>query len=139
MRTFIVFLIATLSACSVGVSTAIEAARPAPGPGFLRGQVQNDRGFHLSGLSVLAISQERGGSRTGLTDDNGIFVINDLQPGSYCLVILRGSSPVAERSLEFRSATARDIHLIVPTIFGDSPSERDRPIVDRALLSTTTE
>jgi hypothetical protein len=136
MRICTIVLIATLSACASSTFTAIEPAGPGTESGFLRGQVQNDRGFHLPDLAVLAIARTHGGSRIGLTDKNGTFVINDIGPGSYRLLILRGSTVVLEQSLELPRAAMQSVHLAVPAWRGDDPSERTRPIVNRELVSS---
>lgn len=105
--------------------------------GMIRGVIQNEHGWELSEIAVLAISNDGTGSRMGYSDRQGIYTIDDLAPGSYTLRVRRGSALVLEQEVRVAGGTSRDVDMRVPAVFGDRPDQRDRPIVDRALIRSS--
>lgn len=135
MRACLVFIITILAACA---PSALQRGAPtAVHTSLVRGTIQNESGWRLPGISLLAMSNEHRGSRLGLSDSRGNFIIRDLRPGTYRFLILRGSSVVSEQKLHVPNVAVQNLQFIVPDRFGDRPSERNRPVVDRALVRTT--
>tara|TARA_R110002096_G_scaffold433887_5_gene653918 strand:+ start:30955 stop:31401 length:447 start_codon:yes stop_codon:yes gene_type:complete len=138
----IIVLASTVSGgCVATISSAPEAASPQAHTvhrsGMIRGVIQNEHGWELSNIAVLAISNDGTGSRMGYSDRQGIYQIDDLAPGSYTLRVRRGSALVLEQTVRVAGGSSREVHLRVPAVFGDRPDQRERPIVDRSLIRSS--
>ncbi len=135
----IMFLASVSGACTTSAGVESRATGPqaqsAPS-GMIRGVVRNEDGWELGEIAVLAIS-ENGGSRTGFSDRRGIYRIEDLAPGTYTLRVRRGTSLVLERTVTVSGGISRDVHLRVPTEYGDRPEQRSKPVVDRSLIHSS--
>ncbi len=143
MRLLFIIVFATtglLGGCAATTSRPLPSgtaeARPTHNS-MIRGVVRNEHGWELSEISVLAISNEGTGSRTGYSDHQGIYRIDDLAPGTYTLRVRRGSALVLEQTIRVSSGTYRNLHLRLPAMFGDRPDQRARPIVDRSLIRSS--
>src|SRR5947207_457406 len=59
--------------------------------GTISGNVTDSTGAVISGASVVALNTDTGVSRTVTTNVEGIYLIQDLQPGTYILTITAAS------------------------------------------------
>src|SRR6476660_1562899 len=66
----------------LAVASAIAMA-PAALAGELGGQVRDETGASLPGVSVSAVSRERGFTRTTASDPTGRFLFPEVPPGLY--------------------------------------------------------
>lgn len=133
MRGYLAILIAAVTACAVPSHTPTSGADHEVS---IRGIVRNEHGWELSRLLILVKSEQRG-SRSGITDSKGLYRIEGLYPGTYTLQISRGQKLVHESELRISGKAGREANFFVPAQFGDRPDERERPIVDRALVSSS--
>ena len=76
-----------LACLALGLFLALSSA-PAwaqEGGGFLRGYVRDESGAVLPGVSVTATSQELLQPSVAVTDEAGLYRLNNLPPGTYVI------------------------------------------------------
>ena len=66
------------------LATAVSAAPPLKSR--IDGKITDKRGYVMHGLTVRAINRESRKQITAITDDQGRFVFDNLEPGRYLLV-----------------------------------------------------
>ncbi|MEK6323690.1 MAG: carboxypeptidase regulatory-like domain-containing protein [Acidobacteriota bacterium] len=70
----------------------------------LRGQVTDQNGAVVAGATITVTDQSRGTTRTGTTDENGLYVFLSLPPGTYAMKV---------EAAGFAAKTISDVQLAV--------------------------
>ena len=99
----------------------------------LSGRVTDQHRALLQGASDTATQLETGHPRNARTDANGLYVLSNLQPGSYQLqIVLPGFRTYDEKGIVLHVATSRviDAQLLVGVEEKVDVIEGARPLVD---------
>lgn len=109
--------------------------------GNLRGEVKDESGGALPGVTVAATSQERGFSRNTVTDGNGRFLFAAIPMGRYRVVAsLSGfeTVTVTDNLVETEKMTDLDVTLRLAGQKAEVTVTGEVPIVDRTNTSVNT-
>jgi hypothetical protein len=93
----------TWSILAIALAMALGATSPGESQGLqtgvLTGTVSSSDGLVLPGATVTVSSPALQGTRTTVTDVNGVYVLRGLPPGSYSIAIeMDGMAPVTDRA-----------------------------------------
>ncbi len=110
----------------------------------LKGRVTDHNGDSIAGVTVSAVNGERGLTRTTMTDDDGIYRIPLLQPGTYEIRISAkgfGSQIVSGAVLTIGQIAVRDFQLQIGQVEEKIEVGQATPLIDieRTQQSDTVE
>lgn len=88
--------IATLACALLAGSVSLAAAQASTTTGNIRGRVIDEAGNPLPAATVVATNEETGFQRGTQTDDDGVYVVRFLPPGSYRVAARRIGQQQAE-------------------------------------------
>ncbi len=133
-----------LSVCFVALLTAAVApwaeAQPAQ-TGTIVGLIQDASGAVLPGISVTSTSQERGVTRSTVTDENGRYVFAALSIGNYTVeATLAGFAPLrlTDNLVETEKTTNVPFALKVGGLIDSVTVTGETPIVDLTNVTGNT-
>jgi outer membrane receptor protein involved in Fe transport len=126
---------------TVFVATAASAfAQPAQ-TGTLQGEVRDTSGAVMPGVTVTMTSEDRGFSRSTVTDENGRYVFPAVPLGSYAITAtLQGfeSANSTRNLVETERTTTVSFALKIGSLTDTVQVVGQAPIVDRTTVAATT-
>ncbi len=128
-----------LIAVLVAIATT-SFAQPAQ-TGTVSGDVKDDTGGALPGVTVTLTSQDRGFSRTTVTDENGRFVFPAVPIGPYSLTsTLQGfeTAIATDNQVEVDKTTIVPVTMKIGALTDTIQVIGDTPIVDPTTVTATT-
>lgn len=133
-----------VSLCLAVVLTALLGTRAFAQPaqtGTIAGVVEDVSGGVLPGVTVTITSQERGTSRSAVTDENGRYIFAALSIGSYTVEAnLSGFAPVrlTDNLVETEKTTNVSVQLKVGGLTDSVTVTGETPIVDLTNVTANT-
>lgn len=102
IRSLSLFVVVLLSATAVFSQQNV---------GSIRGEVKDEFGGVIVGATVKAIAED-GTEKTATTDASGVYVINNLKPGTYTLVVeAKSFSPGSQTGIEVVAGKRQEVSL----------------------------
>jgi hypothetical protein len=122
------------------ISAAPSYAQPAQ-TGTVAGEVKDDTGGALPGVTVTLTSQDRGFSRSTVTDENGRYVFPAVPIGPYSLsATLQGfeTALATDNLVEVERTTSVSITMKIGALTDTVMVVGETPIVDPTTVTATT-
>ena len=128
-----------LAACVLGL-ISVSSAFAQTGAGGLRGYVKDDSGAVLPGVNVTATSSELLAPVTSVTDETGLYRLNNLPPGSYVVTAeLAGFATHRREGILVRAGQtfSVDIQLGLSTLSETITVSGESPMIETSKPTTS--
>ncbi|HYE74912.1 MAG TPA: carboxypeptidase-like regulatory domain-containing protein, partial [Blastocatellia bacterium] len=102
---------AILVAVSITVLSSIAFAQTETGQ--VTGKVTGSDGKEISGATVTVVSVDTGAERNSTTNDEGIYVVPNLQPGTYEITIKASGFAVEKQQLQITVGSKNQLNAVL--------------------------
>jgi hypothetical protein len=138
MRKFLRF---SLLSSFLVIFAAMSASAQSTVTGAIGGVVTNAAKEVVTGATVLVRSTDTNKENTATTDDQGRFVVSNLQPGNYAITInAAGFSAFSQENIivEVGRTTSLDVPLSIGPVTGTVEVQADQPVINTTQQDFST-